>query len=445
MYTTRDNKIFLEDQEIRVRGVSRPGLEYLYVDLPAMIPETIRSDLDRMKEWGFNCVRLPLRDKHWFENSHYREMVDFWVQNIRQQGMISLLDLHNQGDSPALEPFLIRRGKRQKDALLFWEEVSKKYGGFSDVWFEMYNEPHDVSPDIWWNGNGQFYGYKDMLSVIRKNSQNICIMGGLDWAYEWGFLPYQSFFQEVLSQTNLVLSTHPYGYRGKPRLPEKTVSEQIPTYVIFPNYSDSFSGDCSTGITIPQIDRLDYGWNESFGFFHVSDTFPVIATEFGLDRPDTAIQGGWYITELVRYFDEINMGFVAWAWVQDRLDYPSLLTNEFLPTGMALKNTQGPACSARQNWFYPGPGNLVKTHLSQQSFSTRRQLFTEQTPRLPYLSSSIIFFPLFFLLGKRWFSSKKKETTSFKNSLENGHSEECPTSRIFSDCQLRNRSSTSLI
>jgi hypothetical protein len=451
MYSTSGNKILREnDEEVKIRGVSRPGLEYLYVDLPAMIPETIRSDLDKMKEWGFNCVRLPLRDKHWFENDHYREMIDFWVENILQRGMIALLDLHNQGDSPSLEPFIIKRTGGQKDAIQFWNEVSLKYGSIPEVWFEMYNEPHDISPDIWWNGNDQFHGYKDVLKTIRQNSENICVMGGLDWAYEWGFLPEQSFFSEIQKQTNLVLSTHPYGYRGKPQLPNKWVSEQIPTTILFPSYNDSFSGDCRQGITIPIVDKKDYGWNESFGYLHSLNQFPVIATEFGLDRPETAIQGGWFITDLLHYFGEIDMGFIAWAWVQDRLDYPSLLTHDFLPTGMALKDTQGPACSSKQNEFYPGPGHLIRNHLQQTS---HRTLFSESIPQqkpIVHWSSSLFFLPLLGFIGRRFWKGnyQRLSTTHYINSKKEDIKKDleiCLEQKVFSDCQLRNRSSTSLI
>lgn len=443
MYSTSGNKIvWNNNQEIKIRGVSRPGLEYLYVDLPAMIPETIRSDLQYMKSWGFNLVRLPLRDKHWFENSHYREMVHFWVERIRENDMIALLDLHNQGDSPSLEPFIIKRGINQSDAFLFWKQVSQTFGSMPDVWFELYNEPHDISPDIWWNGNEQFYGYKDILKEVRLHSSNICIIGGLDWAYEWAFLPLQSFYKEVQNQKNLVLSTHPYGYRGQPKPPDFTVSQQIPVTQFFPSYEDSFSGDCSQGITIPLVKPSAFGWNESFGFLHVSEKFPIIATEFGLDRPETALQGGWFSKELMRFFKRHEIGYVAWAWVQDRLDYPSLIDTQFQPTGLATRDARGPACSSRQNNFYEGPGKLVWTELHElkKSPETRRQLTIQkddlQTSKFPFWTLFIVL-PLAFVWRK---CSKKK---GFMERKEEENRSYCST-RIFSDSQLRNRSSSSL-
>jgi len=64
--------------------------------------------------------------------------------------------------------------------------------------------------------------------------------------------------------------------------------------------------------------------------------FPVVATEWGLDRPDTALQGGWYSNSILQYMNSRNMSYIAWAWVQDRLDYPSLLGEGFEPTGRAV-------------------------------------------------------------------------------------------------------------
>lgn len=445
MYSTSGNKILWNgEEEIFLRGVSRPGLEYLYVDLPAMIPETIQSDLQKMKEWGFNCVRLPLRDKHWFENTNYREMVAFWVQRIRDNGMITLLDLHNQADFTTLQPFLRRLGG--KDALQFWEEIVEIYGNKTDVWFELFNEPHDVSPDIWWNGNHDFYGYKEILNVIRKKSSNICILGGLDWAYEWAFLPYQPFYNEIKQQSNLVLSTHPYGYRGKPKPHDFTTSEQIPVRLEFPSYNDSFSGDCGQGITIPLLPYSEFGWKESFGFLHIQEIFPVVATEFGLDRPETALQGGWFNQELIRYFNDIKMGYVAWAWIQDRLDYPSLINQDFEPTGRASIYQRGPACSSSQNWFYQGPGHLVWKDLRNQT--QRRALLLDHSPLekqtivFPSWSYVFVAFPFLVLFTKRLFASGKKRCGYVRSSSTQ---RDCPEMiRIFSGSQLRNRSNTCL-
>lgn len=445
MYQTSGNKILRQGKEMIMRGVSRPGLEYLYADISAMIPETIQSDLERIKGWGFNLVRLPLRDKHWFEDQNYRDMVFFWVQKIREHSMIVLLDLHNQGDNPFLDPFMIKRTD-QKDALQFWKELATLFGQFPDIWFELFNEPHDIDHHIWWEGNEQYYGYKEILTEIRKHTNNICILGGLDWAYEWAFLPVSGFFDELKSHSNIVLSTHPYGYRGKPQQ-GGLVSQQIPVKTIFPTYQDSFSGDCRQGMTIPLVPKTAYGWNESFGFLHADGHFPVIATEFGLDRPDTALQGGWYPTDLVSYFNEINMGYVAWAWVQDRLDYPSLIDKDFQPTGMAFKDNHGPACSSVHNGFYEGPGRLVWKDL--QTNSASRRLTEESTLRLHPSGISfpwVLFLPLIvsatFLTNKFF-----KKTGSFcktKTGID-----ECrlllQPSRVFSDSNIRNRSSHNLL
>jgi hypothetical protein len=78
-----------------------------------------------------------------------------------------------------------------------------------------------------------------------------------------------------------------------------------------------------------------------------------------------------------------NMSHVAWAWVQERLDYPSLLDRDFQPTGEAMIRG-GRACASLTNNFYQGPGQLIQKHM-------HRQLTSENPP-------PIFYYGLLFLL-----------------------------------------------
>lgn len=343
-----------------IRGVSKPGMEYLDPDLGAMIPETMNMDLDRMKSWGFNAVRLPLRDLHWLQRQDYRDKVDEWISQIRLREMLVILDFHLQQDHPRQDGFMLRTGSGE-DGMRMWSQLSEKYTDPS-IFFELFNEPFQVDPSTWWYGNDTYYGYRDILREVRQRSDNVCILGGMDYAYQWSFLKdRQDIMDEMKRIANLALATHPYGYRGTPGL------DHVSTLPI-PIRRQLTTAGCS--ISIPMVPKTEYGWDESFGFLLQDGLFPLLATEWGLDHPDTAIEGGWYNTELLDYMTDHNMSHVAWAWVQDRLDYPSLIDPDFQPTGSALLTVK--ACASWENRFYPGPGQLVRNHMQIEERAQRR-------------------------------------------------------------------------
>lgn len=396
-FHTQGGKIINDKgKNVLLKGVSRTGLEYGYVDLAAMIPETIDFDLTTMKKWGFNSVRFPLRDRFWLDDADYRDKIKHWVSRTLDNDMHVVLDLHTQQDHPGQDPFMLRSGDG-KDALAMWSDVAQAYNNTPRVFFEVFNEPHDISPLVWWEGDATYYGYKEVLGAIRKHADNICILGGLDYAYQLNFLSHnKTLLEDMRRIPNLALSVHPYGYKGTP-VNNGTSTAQIPTTTVLPDTTANYTGDCHLGVTVPNVSRAQYGWDESFGFVARQRLFPIIATEWGLDRPDNCIQGGWYNVELLDYLNSLGIGYMAWAWVQDRLDYPSLLDVDFQPTGKGNKDTIGPACSGPTNRYYQGPGVLVLKDL--QPHHHRRLATTSATAHDDcfFLRNVLLLFSLFAL------------------------------------------------
>jgi hypothetical protein len=247
---------------------------------------------------------------------------------------------------------------------------------------------------VWWYGNEDYYGYKIIIEQIRKNSENICIIGGLDYSYQWNFLThYPTIYKEILNAKNLVLSIHPYGYKGGPQI-DGISTLQIPFEIEYPK--NNFLGDCTLGFSKPMIPKNKYGWKESFGFLF--DKIPIIATEFGLDKDDNCLQGGWYMIDILEYFHNNSIGYVAWAWVQSRLSYPSLLDANFQPTGYALESPHGPACGVIENNFYQGPGILVFNDLTMNFTSRNLQLIENLETSIYLYIFVLIFFGIFIYL-----------------------------------------------
>jgi hypothetical protein len=376
------------------------------VDYNVFTREAIEFDRELMTTWGFNTLRLPLRDVHMIQNPQYRATIDMIVSMYMEHNFVIILDLHTQNQNPYQDNFMIRNVGN--DALTFWTMVADFYKQ-PTILFELFNEPHDIDPTTWWYGNDQYYGYKEILTAIRETSSNICILNGLDYAYQWSWIDrpeYATILHELQSFENIVLSSHPYGYRGKPS-DDGIASQQIPYWIKYPDPTQSI-GTCDKGITIASVDKSDYGWTESFGFLHRQKRFPIIATEWGLDSYDRAVQGGWYSTNLLNYLHANEMGYVAWAWVQDRIDYPSLLDNNFKPLGGG--------CGTIDNNWYPGPGKLVFQDLYNHSLYEHKKRFIPLYYKVHH-TSFINFVPrgctivfLLCLAWRRYTKTRSKQT-----------------------------------
>jgi endoglucanase len=89
----------------------------------------------------------------------------------------------------------------------FWEAVAKQYANHPAVLFELFNEPHDLSWELWRNGGEvtdkvppkegvvseskeelkrlQTVGMQRLLEAVRgTGARNLVIAGGLDWSYD---------------------------------------------------------------------------------------------------------------------------------------------------------------------------------------------------------------------------------------------------------------------
>lgn len=359
-FNTIGNKIYDKNhQEFIAKGVSKSGLEYLYIDIKQYTEVIIDFDIKEMKKWNINIVRIPIRDKLWMDYN-YQRIIHYFVDKLWSNSIISILDLHTLGNNYGLDPFM--KKDKEMDAYKFWKLISIEFKEKEYVWYEIFNEPHNISPKTWWYGDDEYYGYKEIITMIRETTDRIILLGGLDYAYQWKFLEYnKEIYEEMKLNKNIIITTHPYGYKGLPNENgENTIV--VPTEIKYPK-DENYIGNCSMGYTIPMVEKGRYGWDESFGYIHNHNIFPVILTEFGLDREDTSIQGGWYSNDLIEYVENKSMGWIAWAWIKDRLDYPSLLQENLEPTGIAMNRE---SCGIKENNYYPGPGLLIYRKLKYQ-------------------------------------------------------------------------------
>jgi hypothetical protein len=143
-----------------LRGVNRAGTE----GGPGSSNVAVTADeigwigSDHPGSWNAGAVRVLLGEAQWTGAcqqlaaypTSYRRMIDAEVRWITARKMVALLDLHTStADCTAISRHAMPDAPV---AQRFWSSVAKHYAPNPLVAFELYNEPHWVSEDIWRKG-----------------------------------------------------------------------------------------------------------------------------------------------------------------------------------------------------------------------------------------------------------------------------------------------------
>jgi len=244
------------------------------------------ADFKLMASWGSNIVRIALNQDYLLKGANnysqsYNATVYNAVQLAHQAGLDVILDLHwsDKGDLRSTAPGQQRMA--DQNSVEFWKQMAELYKGDAGAVFELYNEPHDVSWDVWLNGGAsgegwQATGFQQLYDAVRSTgADNVVIIGGLNWGYDLSGVA-----QHKVKGYNIVYNTHPYNYGGKQ--PEN--------------------------------------WEAGFGYLTATD--PVIATEFG--DGDCSPQ---YYTSFVDYAKQKGIMWTAWAWYPGGCAFPALIND----------------------------------------------------------------------------------------------------------------------
>jgi aryl-phospho-beta-D-glucosidase BglC (GH1 family) len=273
-YTVRGNTIYdtSSNRPHLFRGVASPSMSW-----QVNCDHCSVADFQMMSQgWKSNVVRLSVTPSFWLTNSPrynpgYAAEVARVVANIKQAGMDVILDCHDSSS-----PYMA-----DADTVVFWRQVATAYRGDPHVLFELFNEPNQISWDLWLNGGTApsgppVHGMQELYNTVRSvGATNLVVISGLNWAYELAGVP----THRVIGN-NIVYNTHPYNFPGK-------------------QPSD---------------------WDWAFG--ELAKTDPVIATEFGsfdCTKP--------YYQAFVDYARAHNISWTAWAWFPGGCGFPALLTD----------------------------------------------------------------------------------------------------------------------
>lgn len=232
------------DNTVVLRGVNVPSLGW------GMAEHLYESMTQVYDGWQGNVIRLPIQPKYWFNGNYdedkgmamsaeeYRQHIDDMVSAAQARGKYIILDCHTY-----VMPI--------QESLDMWLEVAKKYKNNSAVLFGLLNEPHDIKPagddagrsawDVWRNGgvitmNGEEVtgiGHQKLLEAIRATgANNICIAGGLNWAFDisgladgYDGLEHGYRLTDTAEGNGVMYDSHAYPSKGAKSSWDKTLGE----------------------------------------------------------------------------------------------------------------------------------------------------------------------------------------------------------------------------
>ncbi len=290
------------NQQMQMHGVNFSGFEYscLTGDLnDGPIPPNI-AEINGMKSWNVNSVRIPLNEDCWLglhgiaatvSGANYQNAVAAFVNLLTTNNISVILNLHFNGDgnTKAVEQEPMADRAHSND---LWASIASKFKSNSAVMFEPYNEPHlndvTVTGGTAWGcwksggcavkgnnaGDGNFVvaGMQEMLNAIRgTGANNIVVITGEDWGAD---LSSWVANKPTDSINELAAGWHTYG--------------------------DGLS--CGSSAC----------WNTTLA--SVITNAPILTTEIGQLPPQTSCAHD-YIDQVMSWLDSHNQqGYYAWTW-----------------------------------------------------------------------------------------------------------------------------------
>jgi hypothetical protein len=308
-----------------LRGLHRDGTQ----GGPGSSPKTVTAEElgwighAYTQSWHAGIVRIPVGAAQWTGAcpslatgaEAYQAQVDAEITTLTDEGVVALLDLHS---STAGCTSIDRHAMPDAPVVTsFWQSAATRYKANPLVAFELYNEPHFVTDDVWLNGTAGATQQDCDLTVppspdlLTKVQQQLALLRCQLSAPKYQAVGMQALYDLVTAAApgHLVVVDAP-GYAAS--VPSVRLKGS-PVYGLHP-YTCSVPGAaCDTAsqahANLPLLDR----W-ATFG-----KTAPVLVTELGWPVYSKGygqgyVDGASYYSETLDYLKTQGWGWIAFAF-----------------------------------------------------------------------------------------------------------------------------------
>ena len=236
------------NEKITLKGISSHGLQwfnYLVTD------ENIKT----LKSWNTNIFRLAMYTKEggYIDNKDiYNDLIND-IDLVIDNDMYVIVDWHILSDN--------NPNNYKQEAIEFFDKISSKYKDTPNIIYEICNEPNNGTN---WNDIKSYA--EDVVKTIRKNSNNIIIVGTPTWSQD-----VDSVIGNKIDDNNTMYALHFYSGTHTDYLRDKAKNA-------------------------------------------LNNNVPIFVSEFGVS--DASGNGGVYLDEANKWMDfirENNLSFINWS------------------------------------------------------------------------------------------------------------------------------------
>ncbi|MGE9291219.1 MAG: cellulase family glycosylhydrolase, partial [Puniceicoccales bacterium] len=300
-------------------GVWLQGVNVASMEWNPAGENVLKSTQVAIDEWGANCIRLPVKEEYWFgkHGDAYKKRINDVVIMAANRGAYVILDLH-------------RYRSPKQEHIDFWVDAAAVYKNHPAVLFDILNEPHSTSWDVWRNGgfvetkkkkadedaflseeekrkNAEGFesvGMQALVEAVRSTgASNVIVAGGLDWAYDLsGIL--EGYALDDPGGNGIMYASHVYPWKS--------------------------------------------GWQKKF--LDVAEKYPILLGEVGADENKMTfmpeeIQEDWqtWVPSILGLIQEYQLNWTAWCF-HPKASPRMLLDWNYTPTpfwGVQVKEAFG--------------------------------------------------------------------------------------------------------
>jgi endoglucanase len=303
---------------------------------PGRLPH-IRSflgplDFARVKNWGFDHIRLPLDWQNIFDaeirpDREVLGLLDAAVDGILGAGLGLILDLHKCPghdfyDGTMRDQAFFSDSGLRRDCLRVWRHLAERYGGRSGVMLELLNEPVAPNAEIWNEVKNEL-----AAEVRRMAPKATLVIGSNAWNSAAGFEEL-----EPVDDDNVIYSFHFYNplvftHQHAPWIASAAFKRSLPYPGTYPRVE---SGPSKLAADTGRWDRNRLASVlEPVFRFRERHGVNVACNEFGvyMRGPDGESRLAW-LSDLLGLFRENEVGWSYWNY--KNLDFGIMSVGERL-------------------------------------------------------------------------------------------------------------------
>jgi endoglucanase len=268
----------------QLRGVSSHGLQWFPQYANKNVIKWLRDDW-KATLWRAAMYTEPGDTNGYISNPAVKKRVTDSVEAAIELGIYVIIDWHILHDKDPR--------KYQKQAIAFFSEMARKYGGYPNVMYEICNEPNGDA--VTWDGSIKPYAEAVIPAIRKYDPDNIIIVG----TPRWSQLINEAADNPITGYDNIMYALHFYSgtHRGWLRDAAKDVIEQgLPVFVTEFGTPDS-SGD---GAVEKEETLLWFSFMEKYNISWANWSLANKAESSAILRPgaDSNGKGNWKDSDL---------------------------------------------------------------------------------------------------------------------------------------------------